>query len=147
MTVAHLNDMTAVPVFGVSVCSVPRGIGESFSFEKSNFETKFVYGTFTLKNGMFTANAPGLYQFHFSALQQVSKINHFTKIELRVGGVKKAEFLSQLIRGNEEYEPISFSSTLTLKQGQKVGVFLAAGELYTASPSFPTRFSAIFFSD
>ena len=107
--------MTAVPVFGVSVCSVPRGIDESFSFEKINFETKFEYGTFNLKNGMFTANAPGLYQFHFSALQQVSKINHFTNIELRVDGVKKAEFLSQLIRGKEEYEPISLSSMLTLK--------------------------------
>jgi len=97
--------------------------------------------------GIFTVKIAGFYQFRYDALQLANNVNHYTHIELRVDGVKAAEFLSQSPTEKMDYEPIVLLTTLPLKEGQKVGVFLAGGMLYTAKPYYDTQFSGVCFPD
>jgi len=118
-------------------------------FKTEEFETETELGDFALETGFFTVKTAGVYQFSFSAYRKVMNSSDYsTDIELRVDGVKKTSFHSQQSESEEmDYEPISFSSTLSLKQGQKVGVFRVHSELYTASPLTLVRFYGILVYD
>ena len=134
-----------VPVFQVRNCYNPLAIGESFTFINCDFGTNSEYGVYDSTTGIFTVKIAGVYQFNYDALQQANNVNHYTHIELRVDGVKAAEFSSQSPTEKMDYEPIALSTRLPLKEGQKVGVFLAGGMLYTAKPNRDTQFSDLSF--
>ena len=133
-----------VPVFQVRDCYNPRAIGESFTFINFDFGTNSEYGVYDSATGIFTVKIAGVYQFKFDALQQASTADHHTHIELRVDGVKAAEFLSQSPPEKRDYEPVVLSTTLPVKEGQRVGVYLAGGRLYARSSS-DTIFSGVIF--
>ena len=107
--------------------------------------TNTEYGDYHAATGIFTVKISGLYQFRFDALQQANNVNHFTHIELRVDGVKAAEFMSQTARGKRDYEPIALSATLAVRKGQRVGVYLAGGRLYATSSIYHPTFSGVIF--
>jgi len=122
------------------------GIGKALTFT-NDLGTETEYGVYDFLTGIFTVEKPGVYQFKFDALQQANTADHHTHIELRVDGLKAAEFLSKSPSEKRDYELIALSTTLPLKEGQQVGVFLAGGRLYAASPSYATQFSGVVFPD
>ena len=136
-----------VPVFQVRTCYNPRAIGESFTFINCDFGTDTEYGVYDSMTGIFTVKIAGIYQFKFDALQEVKNDYGLTYIELRVDGVKVAEFLSQSPPEKRDYEPVALSTTLPVTEGQRVGVYLAGGRLYAASPTYDTIFSGFLFPD
>lgn len=81
LTVTHINEMIPVPVFGAADCCSPEDIGGSIYFLRSSFPNKFEYGNFALQTGIFYVVKPGIYQFTFSALQEVSEEGYLTNIE------------------------------------------------------------------
>ena len=139
------NYTNPITVFKVSGCNF-GSIGKALTFT-NDLGTETEFGVYDFLTGIFTVKTAGVYQFKYDALQLANSVNHYTHIELRVDGVKAAEFLSQSPPEKKDYEPIALSSTLPLKEGQQVGVFLAGGRLYAASPSYATQFSGVVFPD
>jgi len=115
------NSSNVAPVFSVKNCSNPgAGPNQSLAYSNLEFETRTDHGEFDLKTGIFTVTTAGIYQFQFSGhVQCVNSTSN--RLELRIGSSKVATCLNSYSEG---YQQENISALLSLKSGQKVGVFL-----------------------
>ena len=138
-----------MPVFAAKKCINPEALhGESFGFSSLEFETKEEHGSFDLPTGIFTANTEGIYQFNFSghvSIDELTECHHFI---LKVDNTIKDVFFSRLspIHDLELFQPAVITSVVSLKSGQKVGVYVNVGQIYQGLPSFVTQFSGILYA-
>ena len=127
------NSSNVAPVFSVKNCSNPgAGPNQSLAYSNLEFEIRTEHGDFDLKTGIFTVKTAGIYQFQFSGhVQCVNSTSN--RLELRVGSSKVATCLNNSY--SEGYQQANISALLSLKSGQKVGVFLISGKLMDTSPN------------
>jgi len=145
-------------VFSAKICTNPTATGgTSLGFSALDFNTLNEYGDFDLAKGIFTVKKPGIYQFSFNShvyvgptqnvLSASGKANYTRHFELRVDEAVKALYNTYLYPQNGVYNPVLISALLTLKSGEKVGVFSVSGPLHEDTTKYIARFSCIFISD
>lgn len=94
------------------------------------------------KSGVFTVGIEGTYVFNFNGLSNVSGS---TRVDLVVNGVFQISSFVQTL-----YAPLSLTSIVRLKMGDKVAVLLSYGELfenYDSNKRYYTQFSGFLLSD
>ena len=92
-------------------------------------------GAFSLPEGTFRAPTPGIYHFSFSGLRAAA--HHFVHVTLQVNGKRVGSAYSGTPESNKiPYRPTSLSlqSTLELKRGDQVRLFLEAGAIGAEIP-------------
>lgn len=151
--VPHLS---AIPIFSVLRVSDPQKRLLTFNIISSDIQIKKEFGEFDLKTGLFTVGISGIYQFNLNTNVKVARsssdqanANH--QIELRVDGEPKVTSYCIMSRSycvSEEVpcQPVRISALLSLKLGEKVGIYAASGSIVENPPYYVTRFSAVAFS-
>jgi hypothetical protein len=84
--------------------------------------------------GIFTAPRPGKYFFGFSAIAEVTQGTIAARVDFQLNGVKIAQAY-----GHTTYDTIAHQSTLQLKKGDQITLFLVAGAINDAT-GYPHTF-------
>ncbi len=142
---------SAIPIFSVLKISDPKN--RSLSFTSFDIDIKKGYGEFDLKTGLFTVGISGIYQFNLNTNVKAAGSNADPathQIEIRVDGEPKVTSYCVMSRSycdsDEVYcQPVRISTLLSLKLGEKVGIYAASGRIVERPPYCVTRFSAVLF--
>ena len=123
------------------------------AFTSFDIQIKKEFGEFDLKTGLFTVGISGIYQFNLNTNVKVagSSADEAThQIELRVDGEPKVKSHCIMSRpycdsDDVDCQPVRISALLSLKLGEKVGIYAASGCIVERPPYYVTRFSAVLF--
>ena len=113
------------------------------------------FGEFDLKTGIFTVGISGIYQFNLNTNLKADRSNpdeaHHVdqEMELCVDGkpiVTSYCIMSRSYCDNDKIycQPVRISALLSLKLGEKVGIYVASGNIVEHPPYCVTRFSVYY---
>lgn len=142
---------SAIPIFSVLRVTDPKN--RSLAFTSFDIQMKKEFGEFDLKTGIFAVGISGIYQFNLNTnvkADRSSTDEPHQEIELCVDGEPIVTSYCIMSRSycdiDEIYcQPVRISALLSLKLGEKVGIYVASGNIVERPPYCVTRFSAVLF--